>query len=144
MGPVETIVRFARLAPSRRLLLAEAAANLARAGAAIRWHSFRSAIGFGAIPLGALRDAAAVDDLVRAVEAAAARLPWRSVCFDQGLALQRALRRRGHDARLHYGLSRPGAGDFMAHVWVELGGRILIGAEEAGGHHSVAVFPATR
>lgn len=144
MGPVETIVRFARLAPSRRLLLAEAAVNLTRARAAIRWRSFRSAIGFGAIPLEAPRDGAAVDELVRAVQATAARLPWRSVCFDQGLALQRALRRRGHDARLHYGLSRPGAGDFMAHVWVELGGRILIGAEEAGGHASVAVFPGAR
>lgn len=144
MGPVETIFRFARLAPSRRLLLAEAAANLARARAAIRWLPFRSAIGFGAIPLGSPRDDVAIGDLVRALEATAARLPWRSVCFDQGLALQRALRRRGHDARLHYGLSGPGAGDFMAHVWVELGGRILIGAEEAGGHHSVAVFPAAR
>lgn len=141
MSPVETIIRFAHAAPARRALLIEAAWNLAGARAAIVWLPFRRAVRIGAVPL-ARAAKGEVGALVDAIEVVAARVPWLSVCFDRGLALQRALRRRGHDARLHYGLSAPGSDAFDAHVWVELEGRILIGAEEAVGRHPVAVFPA--
>lgn len=141
MSPIETIVRFARTKPAHRALLVEAGWNLALARAAVRWRPFRDAIGFGAIALGPRRD---IDSgaVVAAVEAVAARVPWRSVCFDQGLAVQRALRRRGRNARLHYGLSPPGEGPLEAHVWIVLEGQIIIGGEQADGHQPVAVFPA--
>ena len=141
MKAVETIVRFSRLEPRLRILMAEAVWNLARARIAIRLLPFRRAIGLGASPLGEGRGGD-VGAIVRSVEAAAWRLPWRSVCFDQGLALQRALRVRGHDARLHYGLSEPGAGPLSAHVWVVLDGQVLLGGERAGSHCPVAIFPA--
>ena len=141
MNPIETIVRFARTKPARRALLVEAGWNLALARAAVRWRPFRDAIGFGAIALGPRRDIES-GAVVAAVEAAAARVPWRSVCFDQGLAVQRALRRRGRNARLYYGLSPPGEGPLEAHVWIVLEGQIIIGGEQSGGHKPVAVFPA--
>lgn len=141
MSPVDTIIRFALTAPARRALLIEAAWNLAQARAAIRWRSFTAAIAFGAIPLEPRRPGQS-DELGDAVRAVAARVPWRSVCLDQALALQRALRRRGFDARLHYGISAPALGPLGAHVWVVLDGRTLLGGEQAGGHQPVAVFPA--
>ena len=141
MRTVETIVRFSRLEPRLRLLAAEAVWNLARARIAIRLLPFRRAIDFGASPLGEGR-VGEVGAIVRSVEAAAWRVPWRSVCLDQGLALQRALRQRGSDARLHYGLSAPGAGTLSAHVWVVLDGKVLLGGERAGSHCPVAIFPA--
>ena len=141
MRAVETIVRFSQLEPRLRRFAAEAVWNLALARIAIRLLPFRRAIDFGAIPLGegSGGDAGAI---VRSVEAAAWRLPWRSVCLDQGLALQRALRRRGSDARLHYGLTAPGEGPLSAHVWVVLDGDVLLGGERAGSHCPVAIFPA--
>ena len=142
MSLIETIVRFARAVPARRVLLAEAAWNLMLARAVIRWRPFRHAIGFGAIPLG-FRRAINSGAFVSAVETVAARAPWRSVCFDQSLAVQRALRRRGQDARLHYGLTAPNEGPLEAHVWIVLDGRTILGGEHAGAHQPVAVFPAT-
>lgn len=76
-----------------------------------------------------------------AISRATRRLPLRLVCIQRGLALQWMLRRRGHPARLHYGV-RNEEGKISAHVWVSLDGRILIGAEEAGTHACVATFPA--
>jgi hypothetical protein len=56
--------------------------------------------------------------------------------------LQRLLRRGGVDARLHYGArGNGGAGNLEAHVWVSVGGRILIGGDEAAGFAELAVYP---
>ena len=140
MSTVRTIVRLARSDARWRALVVEAARNLLRAKIALRLLPFRRAVRSGSVALGPVRSAD-VAAIVRAVEAVASRLPWRTVCFDKGLAVQRSLRRRGFDARLHYGLSAPSSGQFDAHVWVELDGAVVIGGEEAVGQHSVAVFP---
>ena len=79
--------------------------------------------------------------IVKAVERASRRLPWRTVCFQQGLAAHWMLRLRGIPSILHYGI-RTGDGAVSAHVWISLDGEILIGKEEAGRYSQVATFPS--
>ena len=45
-------------------------------------------------------------------------------CLSRSLALLWLLRRNGHDADLHLGVSLAG-GEFAAHAWVTLAGRVL-------------------
>lgn len=45
-------------------------------------------------------------------------------CLSRSLALLWLLRRNGHDADLHLGVSMAG-GEFAAHAWVTLAGRVL-------------------
>ena len=100
---------------------------------------FRRAMRFGAVPLGNSR--VDLDDCIWAIEAAAPRLPWRTVCIEQGLAAQRLLRRGGIDAVLHYGIrNRPAAAKLEAHVWVTVGGETVIGGDAAPGYAEVATF----
>lgn len=133
------IARLARLPAGRRLLLAEAAAELAVARAATAAPmSFARMTRWSARRLGR-KSREDVAELVWAVRAVAGRAPFRAVCLQQGVALQRMLRRRGHDARLHYGL-RTG-GRLEAHAWVTLRGEVLIGGEEAVRFREVAAWP---
>ena len=76
-----------------------------------------------------------------AVEAAARNVPWRAMCIQKGLALQWMLRRRGIDARLHYGIARDEVGELQAHVWVAAGNSVVIGGAEAPRFKCVATFP---
>ena len=50
-------------------------------------------------------------------------------------------RRRGIDARLHYGLTTDDDKTLRAHVWVEALGEILVGEEDASEYVRVATFP---
>ena len=139
---------FARSSLPRRLdrrhwrLFAEATLGLARANALLRWRSFERALRFGAILLGRRNRDVTVEKVVWAVRAAARRVPFRAMCIEQGLAAQRMMRRSGIDARLHYG-ARQGASeaDLSAHVWVSVGGEIVLGGEEAAQFAEVAAFP---
>ena len=76
-----------------------------------------------------------------AVRRASRRSPWRNVCIHRGLATQWMLRRRGLDARFHYGLSHTNS-VLSAHVWVSLNGLVVMGEEEASHYKCVAEFPA--
>ena len=145
MKPVASIVRLARMDRQRRWLLAEALFEVALASAAIAVAPFSRVVAFGARPLGKASPLVAAETvaLVRwSVEAAAARLPWRALCFQQGLALQRMLRRRGIPAQLHYGIGKRDDGAIEAHVWVAADNAIAIGGEAAEGFATVAIFPA--
>lgn len=73
-----------------------------------------------------------------AVRRASGHVPWRTVCFQEGLATHWMLRRRGVDSRFHYGVRN--VGGMSAHVWVSVGGRTVIG-ESADPHACVAVYP---
>ncbi|WP_185829228.1 lasso peptide biosynthesis B2 protein [Sphingomonas ginkgonis] len=132
--------RFAAVTPERRRLLAEAAAALVAAWLLIRVRPFLKTLAFGQ-PAAGHDDGVAPRHLASAVVSAAGKLPWPMVCFPQGLALQRMLRRRGHDARLHYGIARPGEGPLKAHVWVSLDGETLVGGETAAEFREVARYP---
>ena len=76
----------------------------------------------------------------RAVQAWARRLPWRTMCFEQGLAAHWMLRRRGYSSTLHYGAATID-GELKAHVWVRSGDEDVIGCENAGDYALLARFP---
>ncbi len=71
----------------------------------------------------------------------ARRLPWRALCFEQGLAAQILLRRRGYPARLFYGASNSIEEQLKAHVWVRVAETDVIGCEMAPAFALLAVFP---
>ena len=125
------------------LYLAEAVILLAGAAVAIRFRPFQTALKFGTVRL--LKKASlspgTIDELAWSVRIIAKRVPFRALCFEQGLALQRMLRRRGIDARLHYGIGKNDAQLLEAHVWVDVGDRVVIGEQGLGKFQSVATFP---
>ena len=129
-------VRIARLG-----LVGEAAWALVRAACSTRFRPFAEAVTSSSIslPEGARRRATA-DEVAWAVKAVARRLPLRLVCFQQALAAQLMLRRRGHDAKLHYGIALDQQ-DLTAHVWVDIDGLILIGDGAERPFARVATFP---
>ena len=136
-GPLSRFHRFGR---ERRGLLIEAASALALACAAVAFLPFRRAIRLGSVAPEPRRSGS-VSDCAWAVEAAARRLPLRAVCIQKGLALQRMLRRRGFDARLHYGARNEPPGKLHAHVWVSVEGDVVMGGNERPDFAELAVFP---
>ena len=80
-----------------------------------------------------------IDRLVWAVTAARRRSWLRAVCIESALALRAMLRRRGVASTLHYGIRKEGEG-LQAHVWLSLGGRIVIGGETIEQFTEVATF----
>ena len=131
-----------RRSASELVFFAEACATLAAASLAIRALPFRSLASL--MGRGAISGASShvhTNAVARAVRRASSRVPWRTVCFQEGLAVHWMLRRRGLPSHLHYGV-RQAAQRLTAHVWVEVGGAVVIGEEAPGGeHHRVAVFP---
>ena len=138
-------VRFATRLIRRPLrdnaLLAEAVVALVASSAAVRLLPFPTAVRSASIGLRHQREPVDAERLSRAIAIASNRVPWRAVCFQQGLALQWMLRRRGVDARLHYGVGYAPSSDLQAHVWVSVDDEIVIGHEEAPGFKSVATYP---
>jgi hypothetical protein len=135
------LMRFRQLTGERRRLLLRAACVLSAASAVVALFPFRRSIRFGSIPLGRARPSLATD-CVWAVEIVARRLPWRAMCIEKGLAVQRMLRSSGVDAVLHYGarLSLQ-MRQLEAHVWVTVDGHTIIGGEEADDFAPIAVYP---
>ena len=134
-----SFAKFRSLDLARRKLILRAAVSVTAASAAIACLPFRHAIRFGSVPVSE-RSEHSVDDWLWAVEAVARRLPWRTMCIEKGLSLQRLLRRDGVDARLHYGARHDG-GKLEAHVWVTVAGRPVLGGEEADGFAEIASSP---
>ncbi len=126
-------------------LLVEASVALAAAAVVIHFLPFRRAIRFGSGGLSYVDPDPTIEMLrriERSVDRASARVPWRTVCLQKGLALQWMLRRRGVDARLHYGIGKDDAGALCAHVWVSAGQAMLIGSEQAPQFQTVATYPS--
>lgn len=126
-----------------RVLVVEAVAALTFASAALAIMPFRRAIRTGCLPLPSAPPEKRVEPLeaAAAVRTAARLVPWRAVCIDQGLALQRLLRKRGMDAQLHYGVTLAEDVELKAHVWVDVEGATVIGGEEAPKYARIASFP---
>lgn len=76
-----------------------------------------------------------------AIGASAARVPWRALCFQQGLAAQLMLRRRGIPSVLYYGAAQDEGDGLSAHVWVRDGDVDVIGGEIAHRFTILATFP---
>lgn len=126
------------------LLLAETLAVLTAASAAIGTVPFRHIVRLAARGAAAKRDVAGgaeVDTVRWAVEAVSRRVPWRTVCFQKGLALHLMLRRRGVASRLHYGVGKDEHGALAAHVWISVGGETVLGGEVAGRFSCLATYP---
>lgn len=87
-------------------------------------------------------DAEILDAVRRAILAAARRAPWRTVCFDRGLAAHLMLRRRKIPSQMCYGARSDGSEGVSAHVWVRSGGRIVVGGEGSERFAVLAVFPS--
>ncbi|HEX8191837.1 MAG TPA: lasso peptide biosynthesis B2 protein [Allosphingosinicella sp.] len=122
-------------------LLAEALAAVAAASAAIKAAPFKTVGRFASRRPARPRQAAPgeIAALKRAVLAWARRTPWRVVCFQQALALQILLRRRGIASTLHYGIAQEDV--LKAHVWLSVNGDTVIGGEEAPRFREIACFP---
>lgn len=136
--------RLWRLGRVRRRLLWDAALTVTLASAVVALLPFSRAIRFGCVKSRGQRAEISPADLVWAVEAAAKRVPCRTVCIEKGLAFQRLLRRRGMQADLHYGARHnPETGKLEAHVWVSIDGEILMGADQAGNFAELASYPGS-
>ena len=81
-----------------------------------------------------------IDRLVWAVDAARRRSWLRAKCIEGALALRAMLRRRGLASTLHYGIRNADGEDLEAHVWLSVGGAILIGGETSELFTEVATF----
>lgn len=146
MRPVSSLARLRRLSGADRLALAEAFVTLALASAAIRLLPFRTVVGFLASDrlrtgAGRVSHESSTRRARWAVEAWARRVPWRTVCFQKGLALHIMLRRRGIPSTLHYGVRTDPEKGVTAHVWVTESGRAVIGGEEAPAFTCLATYP---
>ena len=126
----------------RRAVFIEALIALVTASAAIRVLPFVRVGEMASRPLGAVGGGDDVQKMVVwAVGAWARRVPWRAVCFQQGLAVQMMLRRRGVDSTLYFGAARRRKTGLEAHVWVKAGEVEVIGCEEARDFAVLAAFP---
>ncbi|MGD0799029.1 MAG: lasso peptide biosynthesis B2 protein [Acidobacteriaceae bacterium] len=133
----------ARRGPGEWLLAAEAFVLLAvfRVGlAVVPVHKLigaitRRRVGAGAEAAGnASEHDVAIAMRVRwAVEAVARNSPAKFVCFPQTLAAYAMLRRRGVASTMVYGVTRSANGELIAHTWLLVGDRAVVGGEGAGG-----------
>jgi hypothetical protein len=138
------IERWSRLTPPKRSLLIESAAALCVSSLAVKLLPFPLAIKMSSRPEGSSAADASLQvmsDVRWAIDAVTRGLPWNPVCIQRGLAAQWMLRRRGIDARLHYGLALDDQNGLRAHVWVDALGQTLVGGEGAGEYVRVATFP---
>jgi hypothetical protein len=143
---ISSIGKFFRLPLHDRLLLLEATIWIAIAGLAIAVLPFRQ-LGFLAArpirqpePTNQAR-AIMVRRIRWAIGTAAPRVPWRAFCFQQGVAAQLMLRRRGIPSVLYYGAEPNEHSGLSAHVWVRDGDVDVIGGDIAYRFAVLATFP---
>jgi hypothetical protein len=138
--------QWRRASWSDRFLLLEATTLLGFAALAITLLSFRRVGHLAQLPTrGPVPSPQAVLLTVRrvrwAVLACARRVPWRAVCFQQGLAAQIMLRRRGIPSVMFYGARNSRVEGLGAHVWVRVGALDVVGGEVASQFGVLAQFP---
>jgi len=144
-----SIQKFRRLSWPDRALLVESFAWLAIASFAIAVLPFPSIAAIASrgtrrvSPVGGAKQNL-VSRIRWAVGAASARVPWRAVCFQQGLAAQLMLRRRGVTSVLYYGAAHTPDSALSAHVWVRAGDLDVVGCELAPQYALLATFPTER
>lgn len=140
MTRAPALVRIYRMTRERRRSLLWAWIVLTIASAAVALLPFRTAIRFGTTSIGPR--GRSPQDWICAIESAARYMPWRTMCIEKGLAVQRLLRSSGVDARLHYGARHaPKTGKLEAHVWVTVAGEVIFGGEEAAAYAELARYP---
>jgi len=143
--PSSDLSKFLRVSRQDRLLLLEAGISLLLAATAIRVLPFRVLGRFAARPVHrpAPPTDARASKLNRtrwAIGVCARRMPWAR-CFQQGLAAQLMLRRRGIGVTLYYGAAPNQQQGLSAHVWVRDGDIDVVGGEIASAYAVLATFP---
>jgi len=135
--------RWRKLERADRWLLIEALILLVCSRLMILLLPFRRVVRLGA-------DGAATDtppsphDLARlrwAIRAIARRMPFRALCFEQGLTARLMLRRRGIGSTLYYGAVREAGGQLATHVWIRCASVDVIGTEDCDRYAILATFP---
>jgi hypothetical protein len=140
--------KFQRLSWRDRALILETFVSVSLASAALALLSFRRVALLASrppssAPLSSEGTEHFVERLRWAISAVSTRIPWRAVCFQQGLAAHFMLRRRGIASVMYYGAAQsPEAGKLAAHVWVRAGTLDVIGCEEASSYALLTTFPA--
>lgn len=71
----------------------------------------------------------AIERIAYVVPRIAVRLPWRSDCLIQALAVQRWLSRSGVTSHIVVGARLDEVGDLLAHAWLQAGDWIIIGGD---------------
>jgi hypothetical protein len=143
------IEKFFRLPRHDRWFLLEATLWLAVAGLAIAVLPFRQIGRLASRPVrrpeptpsARLREAKRIR---WAIIVSAAQVPWRTVCFQQGLAAQVMLRRRGVPSVLYYGAALDNRSGLSTHVWVRDGDVDVIGGEIANQFAILTTFPSRK
>ena len=124
---------------TNRLLVLEAIVALLPAALAVRFMPFARVVE-GRRKVSRRRGSADPRRLARMVEIARGKVPWRAKCFESALCLRAMLRRRGIPSTLHYGIGSAEDGALNAHVWLSVGGEVMIGGENAAQFACVATF----
>jgi hypothetical protein len=127
----------------RPLLLAEALAALVIASLLIGLFSFNHVSRFARSQKNVQKqviDPAEAQQIARALDAFGRYTPWKTMCFQKGLAAHFMLRRRSVASTLFYGARHDENGALVAHVWVKSGQIDVIGCAEAEGFSLLAEF----
>ncbi|MGH7905636.1 MAG: lasso peptide biosynthesis B2 protein [Candidatus Binataceae bacterium] len=74
-----------------------------------------------------------------AVGVAGGAIPGGSQCLARALAARLMMARAGHSSELKIGVRRGPAGEFMAHAWLEYGGRVVVGEFELDKYALLAI-----
>lgn len=123
------------------LSYAEAVSGILAASLAVRIVPFRRVMRWTRrAPQRRPADPATIEEVRRTTLAAARRMPWRALCFEQGLTAAWMLRRRGCAADVHYGAATI-EGQLKAHVWVRSGPNDVVGCENSDEYALLARFP---
>ena len=151
---LNSLRRFSRLPPAKRLFAVETALTLLLAWLLVRFvparHWFRfldTAPEPGTPPhreAGAVNrrtpDARVPRKVGRALGKVVRHLPFRARCLPQAMAAQWILRRRGVPSKLFFGVRRSTEeqGSLEFHAWLTAGGECVVGGHEV---ESFTVFP---
>jgi hypothetical protein len=143
---ISPIKKFFRLPWPDRLLLFEGMLWLAVAGLSIAVLPFRLIGRLAAAPIRRLdplpqERLREVKRIRWAIAVVSPWVPWKTVCFQQGLSAQFMLRRRGVPSVLYYGAAMDSRGELSAHVWVRDGDVDVIGGETASQYALLTMFP---
>ena len=80
-------------------------------------------------------DKQTVIEIVRAVRYASRYVPY-ATCLTQALAARKLLEQYGQNAELKIGVTKSN-GDFEAHAWLEIHGRIVLGKQRMHSRYAV-------
>lgn len=143
-SPLPLLRRTLRLSAPERRQAGRALVWLLLARGVLRVLSFRAVERLvGRLPARAPSlDVVKPDECGRALRRAAQLLPGIS-CLARGLAAQCLLRREGLPATLHLGVRLDPVLGFQAHAWVESGGIVVTGGDEAPAYSPLARAPAS-